>query len=1025
MGERGADGANFGEGVVRFFDSAIAALWIADEEGRLLHVNAEWERVLGHRAEDVRGHRLLDLVHPDDVLDAAEAIGDLARRSDVRNLVHRFRCADGSYRSLQWRATVRDGLAFASGCDVTEEVRAQSALRESEDLLRQIIDLVPQYIFAKDESSRYLLVNQRVADIFGTTVSEVIGKSDRDLSATEDEASQFHENDLEVIRSGRPKVIPDERLTDAQGRVHRLEAIKIPFRYGPARVPAILGVATDVTEIRDAQDRLARSEAQYRQLAETTQDIILLYDLSGGIAYANPALCRLSGYSEEEIRSLDIMQAILPEYRDLEREQIARRIAGDIGPHRYEIVVATKDGRKVVLEIDSTAIVEEGRVTQVLAVARDITDYKAAAEKLAESQAFFAAAIEQSPSGILVVDAPGIRVRYANSEALALHAEMGGWLTALSEDERPSAWKAFRGDGSGPYAPEDMPLSRAVLRGEVVRNEEMLLRQEGEDERWLSTSAGPIRNPKGEIVAGIVVFHDITAQRKTEAALLESERRFREMLENVRLAAVMLDRDGRIAFANDELAELTGWSKEDLVGRDWVDTVVPKAERSRTREEISSLQGTFEPHVERSIVTRQGNSREVAWDTTFLRGPDGTVIGLASLGRDVTEIRRLEEQVRQSQKMEAIGQLAGGVAHDFNNLLQVITGYVRLAMADVPAVGQARSELEQVADAASRATALVRQLLTFSRRETVRRKSLDLGRVIADTAKMLRRVIGETIRLETAGDPSLPRVYADPGHIEQILFNLCVNARDAMPEGGTLRIETSSARRDPWLAERLPGAREEEYVLLVVSDTGAGMPPEVLDHVFEPFFTTKEVGKGTGLGLATVYGIVRQHDGLIRVESEVGRGTTIRIYFPVARGPEIPIEEAPAAVSSTAGRGETILVAEDEDEVRDLVAEILRGAGYRVLTARDGEEAVEIFDRAWREIDLVVMDAIMPRRTGRAAYDAMKATDPTTRVLFCSGYSFDSLEAESFPEGSPDVLAKPFTPDALLEKVRQVLDRRP
>ncbi len=391
------------------------------------------------------------------------------------------------------------------------------------------------------------------------------------------------------------------------------------------------------------------------------------------------------------------------------------------------------------------------------------------------------------------------------------------------------------------------------------------------------------------------------------------------------------------------------------------------------------------------------------------------------------ELSQLQDQLRQAQKMEAVGRLAGGIAHDFNNLLTAITGYGDLLMASLAPDDPRRADVEQIRKATDRAATLTKQLLAFGRRQVLQPRVLDLNAVVADMEKMLRRLIGEDIELVTVPGPGLWRVKADPGQLEQVLMNLAVNARDAMPHGGRLIIETANVELDEAYARRHVAVRPGPYVLLAVSDTGCGMDAETLGHVFEPFFTTKEPGKGTGLGLATVYGIVKQSGGNIWVYSEPGRGTTFKIYLPRV---DAPLEAAGAAAAAASAAGpaggrETLLLVEDDDGVRVLAREVLRRKGYRVLEARDGREALRRSETHDGPIALVVTDLVMPGLGGREVFARLAVRRPDLRVLYTSGYTDAAIFRQSVFEPGTAFISKPFTPDALARRVREVLDAPP
>jgi PAS domain S-box-containing protein len=523
---------------------------------------------------------------------------------------------------------------------------------------------------------------------------------------------------------------------------------------------------------------------------------------------------------------------------------------------------------------------------------------------------------------------------------------------------------------------------------------------------------------------GIVI--DITERKQREDAEREAELRLRSILERVQLVAVMVDARGRVTFCNGYLLSLTGWTREEVVGRDWFELFVPEPRRQevRRRFEEALAQGIPAVSFENPIVTRDGKVRQILWDSAVVRDSAGASIGAASFGRDMTEQRELESQYRQSQKMEAVGQLAGGIAHDFNNLLQVIAGYANLVLEDLPAGAPLHSEIVEIKQASDRATSLVRQLLAFSRRQPMERRPIQLNDTIANLLRMLRRVIGEHVELEFAPGGDVPTILADAGQIEQVLLNLCVNARDAMPGGGRITIATGRERIGREFCEQRPWAHPGEFVVVQVADTGPGIPPEVLEHIFEPFFTTKEVGKGTGLGLATVYGIVKQHDGMIDVSGGATGGTSFRIFFPAT--PAAAPGDEPAGPPGTASAGhETILLAEDEELVRTLALRVLEQGGYRVVVAKDGAEAIALVESRGAEIDLALLDVVMPKANGLQVRARIRAIQPGMAVLFCSGYSRQMLPDSLVPaDEGIELLVKPYAPRLLLDRVRAALARR-
>jgi PAS domain S-box-containing protein len=524
----------------------------------------------------------------------------------------------------------------------------------------------------------------------------------------------------------------------------------------------------------------------------------------------------------------------------------------------------------------------------------------------------------------------------------------------------------------------------------------------------------------------LLVLRQLASLRQAkvaEEALRLSEQRFRELLENINLVSIILDTSGKVTFCNDYLLQLTGWSRAEVIGADWFDLFLPQQVQAELRAlfQPGFTRGEIPAHYENPIVTREGDQRIISWDNTVLHHPDGALAGIASIGRDMTQHRALEDQLRQSQKMEATGLLAGGIAHDFNNILTVIIGYCSIMQMRLNPEDPNRVSVDRILAAAERAAGLTGSLLAFSRKQIMNPHQVDLNAIVRHVEHFLCRIIGEDITLRTDLHGEGLYVQVDSGQIEQIMMNLATNARDAMPNGGILSITTQKADPDPALAGDDCGSTGR-YALLTISDNGFGMDEQTRAKIFEPFFTTKEVGKGTGLGLAMTYGTVMQHNGRLSVESEPGQGASFRIYLPlVAYQEPVPRQEA-SPFEPHAGH-ELILVAEDEPAVRELVEGILTRFGYRVLLACDGEDAVAKFRLHRDEIELVLLDMIMPKQSGKAAYDEISRLKPGVRVIFTSGYTADVIRSKGELSPEMELVVKPVHPLLLLRKVRELLDR--
>ena len=515
------------------------------------------------------------------------------------------------------------------------------------------------------------------------------------------------------------------------------------------------------------------------------------------------------------------------------------------------------------------------------------------------------------------------------------------------------------------------------------------------------------------------------------AALRESEERFALAMEASRDGLWDWNVETGYTYFSPGYAAMLGYAMEEVTSHvDWAIGLLHPEDREAVLQIAGECVegGRSDFAIEFRIRAKNGE-----WHWVLGRGSaaehdeSGKAIRMIGTHTDVTARKqaeaareKLEGQLRQSQKMEAIGQLAGGIAHDFNNLLQAILGYGDLALDDLRGNANARSAVREMLKASQRAKTLVSQLLAFSRRQVLDMCDVDLNALIGDLVEMIRRLIGEHIRLDVLAGHSLGVIHADPGQIEQILVNLCVNARDAMPDGGTITIETENVRIDEEYCRTHAWAKPGRYVMLSVTDTGCGMDAETLANVFEPFFTTKDVGQGTGLGLSTVYGLISQHGGFVHAYSELGEGSTFKIYFP-------SVERAAANVGhkiegAVSGGNETILLAEDEPVVRELTREVLERAGYRVLAAQDGREALRVFDQNADEIDLAMLDVIMPELGGKAVYEVVRERKPDLPVLFTSGYSMNAVHTNFVLDEGLELIQKPASRQSLLRRVRAALD---
>lgn len=638
---------------------------------------------------------------------------------------------------------------------------------------------------------------------------------------------------------------------------------------------------------------------------------------------------------------------------------------------------------------------------------------KKQSEELRENEERYRSLVEVSPSAILILK--NGKITYSNPAGLKLYGvEKPEELLGKTPLEiiHPDYHDIVK-ERIDTLLEKDVPLP--AIEQKMIRSDKSVIEVE---------TAATSFSDKGE-KAVLGIWNDITHRKAIENSLRESEERFRLLVEGVKdYGLFMLDKDGYVISWNSGAENIKGFKAEEVSGKHFSDFFSEEDVEGCSPQKIMDAAAVNGVYEEECWLLRKGGTHFRANVTlTALRDKNDNLRGFANVTRDVTERRLLEEQLQQSQKMEAIGRLAGSIAHDFNNLLTAIIGNVQLAMYRAPKDDAIRPNLEEIDAASEKATSLTRQLLTFSRKQAVQPVIVDMNDIVKGVQNILRRLIGEDIQLIVQYEPASANVRADPGQIEQIIMNLAVNARDAMPAGGKLIIEVHQVYLDNDYARTHIDVSPGHYVMLVVSDNGSGMDKEIQSHIFEPFFTTKEFGKGTGLGLATVYGIVKQSRGDVWVYSEVGRGTTFKIYLPlITESAEFNISSVIEEIVIPSGT-ETVLLVEDDEGLRPLLGEVLKEKGYKVLTASDGKDAIGISEKFDGTIHLLVTDIVMPEMRGNTLAQELEKTRPQLKVLFMSGYTDETIVHHGVLDSSDNYLQKPFAPWTLVRKVRDVLDK--
>jgi len=761
---------------------------------------------------------------------------------------------------------------------------------------------------------------------------------------------------------------------------------------------------------RLAETTLRESEEKYRLLIENAGEAIFVAQ-QGMLQFFNRRTTNMFGHSPEELRSRPFTDFIHPDDRELVSERHRRRLQGFDVPSRYSFrILGPGSGNVIWVELTAVMIQWSGKPA-TLNFLSDITERKQAEEALRLSEERFRVAFQTSPDAINI-----------NRMEDGLFAAINDGFTALTG----FTWEDVRGKTSLEINIWGDPSQRRKLveglrTSGMVDNLETTFRlKNGTLKTGLMSARVIILNNAPHILS---VTRDIDEFRRTQEALQRSDAGYRQLFEGMSDIVYAWDQDGRIVSVNPAATRILGRSEKDIVGKHLRD-IVADMEKELFEERMQrDLKGPAEGTI--AVVSGDGRTCYLDYSSTVVQSDDGKRY-VSGVARDVTErvesgakLRLLQDQLLQAQKMESVGRLAGGVAHDFNNMLQAIIGHSEMAAMSLPNNHPLQKHLQPIRQSAEKSASIVRQLLAFARKQTVSPKVLDLNDTVATMLKMLGRLIGEDIDLVWMPGHGLWSVNIDPSQVDQVLANLVVNARDAISERGTVTIETHNAVLDGAYCAAHAGATPGEYVMLAVSDNGAGMSGEILEHVFEPFFTTKEQGKGTGLGLATVHGIIMQNNGLINVHSEPGVGTTLKIYLPRFSAAACVGTEAEA--ESMPGGRETVLIVEDEQAILLVAKEILTGLGYTVLCAETPSLAVRLADEHAGDIHLLITDVVMPEINGRELAEQISARRPGMKCLYMSGYPADVIARHGLLDEGILFIHKPFAMKDLAAKVREAL----
>ncbi len=877
-------------------------------------------------------------------------------------------------------------------------------LLDDKKRLQAIIDAMGDGVSIQDTDFRILYQNQNHKKLIGEHIGEYCYKAyeyqDKVCEGCP-VAMSFKDNKVHMV----------ERSAATEKGIFHVEITASPLLDEEGNIIAGIEIVGDITNRKKIEGELNESEKRYKKLTDSVTDYIYTVKVENGHAvktYHGPGCVAVTGYTSGEYETDRFLwfNMVHDEDKDKVREHAEKVISGQaVSSIEHRIIY--KNGH--VRWVKNTPVQhfdEKGFVTAYDALISDITERKITEDALKASEKKYRDLVDNASVGVYQTNLKG-DILYVNQA-----------LLSIFEFESPEEMMSF-GVLARYKNPKDREGFIEMLKkaGNVKDFESEVFTRSGKI-RTVILSASLDR----EFISGMLI--DITERKKADDELRESEARFRRLsnefqalLDAIPDILTLLSPELKVIWSNRSYSAALGKETDYVINRYCYELWHNRTEPC----DPCPVQRSFRTGNAEIEVVPTPDGR--LWDLrTFpLKDEDGIVNSVIEVGRDITEHRKLEEQLRQSQKMEAVGQLAGGVAHDFNNILTAIIGYGNLMQMKIKEDDPLRVHIEQILSSSERAANLIRSLLAFSRKQIMNPKPLNLNEIVERVTKLLSRLIGEDIELKIVLTDRALTVMADSSHIEQVLMNLATNARDAMPNGGSLTIETEAVNIDEEFIKAHAYGKPGEYALISISDTGAGMDEKTKDKIFEPFFTTKEVGKGTGLGLAMVYGIIKQHDGYIHVYSEPNEGTTFRIYLPVI---ESEVEEIKQKdLQSVEGGTETVLVAEDDASVRGLIKDMLGRYGYNVITAEDGEDAVKKFSENRGMVQLLLFDVIMPRKNGKEAYTEIKKIKSDIKVIFISGYTADIIHKKGILEEGLNFILKPISKNNLLRKVREVLDK--
>lgn len=972
-------------------------------------------------AQTVRNlETFLSAVHPDDRAGVIERCRRCARDGADFDMEFRVLWPDGSLHWLddKGRTTLDEAgkPSYMTGTcvDITTQKLNEESLQKQQAELRVLFDLMPAMIWFKDTQNGFIRVNQRVAEATGLPIAEIEGKTAEEIFPKE--AAGYYADDLEVIHSNTAKLGIIEKLQGPEGQELWVQTDKMPVCDKDGKVTGLIAMVHDITERRRTEEALRESEFRYHSLFENMLE-----------GYAH---CRMV-HGEDGARDfiyLEVNSAFekLTGLKNVVGKPISEVVPGFYETNMplfemYERVASTGEPERCETHLKSLGVwfsiaVYSHQKGHFVAVFDDITERKVAEEALRESEERFSGAFEHAPIGVALASPTGRWLKV--NRALCK-------LVGYTEEELLT--RSFQDITHPDDLPDSLECVRQLTSGEsrVYQSEKRYIHAAGHLVTVL-LNVSLVRDSQQQPRYFIAQIQDISERKRTEESLRLLSSAVKQSKESIMITEADLNLPGpKIIFVNPAFTQMTGYTPAEVLGLTPRLLQGPRTDRAVLDRLRRSLEAGDTFSGENINYRKDGTEFVLEWQIAPLRNSRSEITHFVAIQRDITARKRLEAQLVQSQKMETVGKLAGGVAHEFNSILTAILGQSELLLTDLPSDSPLASKVTAINQAAGRAAILTRQLLAYGRKQTLQTEMLNLNSVLAGMAGTVRHLAGHDIDIRNVPEPGLRLVKADAGQISQVIVNIVMNACDAMPGGGRLTLETANVTFDQASMERHPDLKPGDYVMLAITDTGTGMSPAVQARVFEPFFSTKGVGEGTGLGLATCYGIIKQSGGHISVYSEPNVGTTFKIYLPQAAAASGPVPLRTAIPGLPQG-AETILLVEDDPALREMAGALLQRLGYTVLAAANGIEALGLQEAHLPgQIDLLFTDFVMPQMNGRELAERVHATSPHTRTLFTSAFTANAISHQGALNQGAALLQKPFTPAALAQKLREVLDQPP